>query len=176
VEHLEVAALRRYSESLPHYSSAYKPARTGDGTTTMASTTTAAGSAYGRVAACLLEAIGDRQPLCVGRSDLQPLRQAGGLWLPLHTEVYTELSIYYCKSFFFSITDRDCVALPNVDISMSTPLMDEVAVACPPARNNSDARGRAIYVGVVVNPGGGTTHACPSPPPRRCTTTYAGMM
>jgi hypothetical protein len=45
---------------------------------------------------------------------------------------------------------------------MSTPLMDEVAVACPPGRNNNDARGRAIYVGAVTDLGGGTTHACSS--------------
>jgi hypothetical protein len=42
--------------------------------------------------------------------------------------------------------------------------MDEVAVACPPAYNNSDARGRAIYVGAITDPTGGTTHACSSPP------------
>jgi hypothetical protein len=42
--------------------------------------------------------------------------------------------------------------------------MDEVAVACPPACNNSDARGRVIYVGAVVDLGGGTTYACSSPP------------
>jgi hypothetical protein len=42
--------------------------------------------------------------------------------------------------------------------------MDEVAAACPPACNNSDAHGRAIYVGAVADPGGGTTYACSSPP------------
>jgi hypothetical protein len=42
--------------------------------------------------------------------------------------------------------------------------MDEVAVVCPPACNNSDAHGRAIYVGAIVDPGGGTTYACSSPP------------
>jgi hypothetical protein len=79
--------------------------------------------------------------------------------------VYTRLSIDYCKSLiFFPITDRDCVALPNVDISTSAPLMDEVAVACPPTCNNNDARGRAIYVGAIADPGGGTTYACSSPP------------
>jgi hypothetical protein len=89
------------------------------------------------------------------------------------------LSIYYCKSFNFSlITDRDCVALPNVDISTSAPPMDEVAVACPPACNNSDARGRAIYIGAVADAGGGTTYACSSPPlGRRATTDVAvGLM
>jgi hypothetical protein len=54
--------------------------------------------------------------------------------------------------------------LPNVNISTSAPPMDEVAVACPPACNNNDARGRAIYVGAVTDPGGGTTYACSSPP------------
>jgi hypothetical protein len=38
-------ALRPYSESLPQCSSAYKPARTGDGTTMTASTTATAGGA-----------------------------------------------------------------------------------------------------------------------------------
>jgi hypothetical protein len=63
------------------------------------------------------------------------------------------LFIYYCKFFiFFSITDRDCVTLPNVNILASTPPMNEVAVACPLAYNNSDARGRVIYVGAIAVP------------------------
>jgi hypothetical protein len=37
--------------------------------------------------------------------------------------------------------------------------MDEVVVACPLGRNNNDAHDRAIYVGVVADPSGGTTHA-----------------
>jgi hypothetical protein len=79
--------------------------------------------------------------------------------------VYTGLFIDYCKSLiFFPITDRDCVALSNVDISTSAPSMDEVAVACPPACNNNDAHGRAIYVGAVADLGGGTTYTCSSPP------------
>jgi hypothetical protein len=41
--------------------------------------------------------------------------------------------------------------------------MDEIAVACPPACNNSDARGQAIYIRGVADPGGGTTYACSSP-------------
>jgi hypothetical protein len=40
--------------------------------------------------------------------------------------------------------------------------MDEVAIACPSCRNNNDARGRAIYVEVIADLGGGTTHACSS--------------
>jgi hypothetical protein len=59
---------------------------------------------------------------------------------------------------------RDCVALSNVDISTSAPPMDKVAVACPPACNNNDARGRAIYIGAVADPDGGTTYAYSSPP------------
>jgi hypothetical protein len=49
--------------------------------------------------------------------------------------------------------------------------MDEVAVAC-------DACGRAIYVGVVADPGGSTTHVCSSPPPGRRATadTAVGLM
>jgi hypothetical protein len=53
--------------------------------------------------------------------------------------------------------------------------MDEVAIACPPACNNSDARGRAIYVGVVADPGGGTTYACSSPPLGRRATANAAV-
>jgi hypothetical protein len=58
---------------------------------------------------------------------------------------------------------------------MSTPPMDEVAIACPLARNNSDARSRAIYIGVVIDPGGGTTHACSSPPLGRRATADAAV-
>jgi hypothetical protein len=56
--------------------------------------------------------------------------------------------------------------------------MDEVVVACPPACNNSDARGRAIYVRAITNPGGDTTYACSlSPLGRRATTDAAvGLM
>jgi hypothetical protein len=53
--------------------------------------------------------------------------------------------------------------------------MDEVVVACPPARNNSNASGRAIYVGAVTDPGGGTTHACSSPPLGRRATADAAV-
>jgi hypothetical protein len=53
----------------------------------------------------------------------------------------------------------DCVALSYVDISTSTPPMDKVVVACPPGRNNNDAHGRVIYIGVITDLGGGTTHA-----------------
>jgi hypothetical protein len=63
---------------------------------------------------------------------------------------------------FFPIIDRDCIALPYVDIKTLTPLMDEVIVACPLDCNDNDSRGRAIYDGVIVDPGGGTTHASSS--------------
>jgi hypothetical protein len=53
--------------------------------------------------------------------------------------------------------------------------MDEVVVACPPACNNSDAHGRAIYVGAVVDPSGGTTYACSSPPLGRHATADAAV-
>jgi hypothetical protein len=53
--------------------------------------------------------------------------------------------------------------------------MDEVAVVCPPACNNNDARGRAIYVGAVADPGGGTTYACSSPPLGRRATADAAV-
>jgi hypothetical protein len=53
--------------------------------------------------------------------------------------------------------------------------MDEVAVACPLGCNNSDAHGRAIYVGAVADPGGGTTYACSSPPLGRRATTDAAV-
>jgi hypothetical protein len=56
--------------------------------------------------------------------------------------------------------------------------MGEVAVVCHLACNNSDAHGRAIYIGVVVDPGGGTNYACSSPPLGRHTTADAtvGLM
>jgi hypothetical protein len=55
--------------------------------------------------------------------------------------------------------------------------MDEVAVACPPACNNSDARDQAIYVGVIADPGDGTTYACSSPPlGRRATVDAAARL
>jgi hypothetical protein len=54
------------------------------------------------------------------------------------------------------------MALPYIDISMSTPSIDEVTVACPIGCNNNNARGWVIYVRVVTYPGGGTTHACAS--------------
>jgi hypothetical protein len=53
--------------------------------------------------------------------------------------------------------------------------MDEVAVACPPACNISDARGRVIYVGAITDPSGGTTHACSSPPLGRRATVDAAV-
>jgi hypothetical protein len=53
--------------------------------------------------------------------------------------------------------------------------MDEVVIACPPACNNSDARGRAIYVGDVADPDGGTTYACSSPPLGRRATVDAAV-
>jgi hypothetical protein len=53
--------------------------------------------------------------------------------------------------------------------------MDEVAVACPPACNNNNARGWAIYVGAVADPGGGTTYACSSPPLGRRATADAAV-
>jgi hypothetical protein len=63
----------------------------------------------------------------------------------------------------------------NLDISTSAPPMDEVAVACPPACNNNDARGRVIYVGAVADPGGGITYVCSSPPLGRRATADAAV-
>jgi hypothetical protein len=68
------------------------------------------------------------------------------------------LSIYYCKSFYFS---RSLIMIAS-SCRTSTPPMDEVVVACPLGRNNNDTRGRAIYVGAITDPGGGTTCACSS--------------
>jgi hypothetical protein len=53
--------------------------------------------------------------------------------------------------------------------------MDEIAITCPLAYNNSDARGRAIYVGAVADTGGGTTYACSSPPLGLCATADAAV-
>jgi hypothetical protein len=97
-----------------------------------------------------------------GWSDCPPLCQAGGPWLPHHTEVYTRLSIYWSKSFIFLITNEDCAALLYVGISTPPLPMDKVVVACPSAHNNSGTRGRSIYVGVITDPGGGVNHACSS--------------
>jgi hypothetical protein len=74
------------------------------------------------------------------------------------------LWVVSCVSPWLSLTYVRVVivTLPYVDISMLTPLMDEVVVACPPDRNNNDARGRAIYVEVIADTGGGTIHACSS--------------
>jgi hypothetical protein len=37
--------------------------------------------------------------------------------------------------------------------------MDEVAIACPPGRNNNDTHDQAIYVGAIADSDDGTTHA-----------------
>jgi hypothetical protein len=71
-------------------------------------------------------------------------------------------------SLLFFIIGWDCVALSYVAISISIPPMDEVAVACPLGHNNNDTRGRAIYVGAVVDSGDGTTHACSSSSGKPC--------
>jgi hypothetical protein len=65
------------------------------------------------------------------------------------------------------ITYRDYVARSYLGISTSTPPMDEVAIGCPTTHNNSNAyhratHGRAIYVGAIADPVGGSTHACSS--------------
>jgi hypothetical protein len=80
-----------------------------------------------------------------------------------HEGVYEIIRYLFITAslLFFAITNRDCVALPYINISMltSTSPMDEVVVACPSAHNNNDARSRAIYVRVITNLGGGTTYA-----------------
>jgi hypothetical protein len=119
----------------------------------------AAGGTHGRTAARLLEAVRLRRVAVLppasasGRRSLATVAHKG-----VHGIIHLLLQVFY----FFLITDRDCVALSYVDISTSTPPMDEVVVACPPGHNNNDAHGRAIYVGVIADPGGGTTHACSS--------------
>jgi hypothetical protein len=76
----------------------------------------------------------------------------------VHGIIYLLLQVFY----FFLITNWDCVALPYVDISTSTPAMGKVAIACPLGCNNDDAHGRAIYVKTIADPGGGTTYVCSS--------------
>jgi hypothetical protein len=73
----------------------------------------------------------------------------------IHKIIHLLLQVFY----FFPIADRDCVALPYVDISTLTHPTDEVDVACPTGHNNNDTCGRVIYVGVIIDPDGGTTHA-----------------
>jgi hypothetical protein len=111
------------------------------------------------------------------RSNHQPLCQACDPWLPWHTEVYTGLSICYYKL----IVDRDCVALPYVDISTSIPPMDEVVVACPPGRNNNDALVEPWHhpcLFVFIKQTNGLSQRCPPPPLGRCATADAvvGLM
>jgi hypothetical protein len=67
-----------------------------------------------------------------------------------------------CLSFFSSITDRDCITLLYINISTSTPQMEEVAITCHPAHSTSNANGRAIYVRAITDPVGGATHASSS--------------
>jgi hypothetical protein len=45
---------------------------------------------------------------------------------------------------FYLIADRDCVALPSIDVRTSTPPKDEVAVVRPPDRN-SDGHGQVLF-------------------------------
>jgi hypothetical protein len=42
------------------------------------------------------------------------------------------------------ITDRDCVALPSIDVRTLTPPKDKVVVVHPPYRN-SDAHGQVLF-------------------------------
>jgi hypothetical protein len=63
-------------------------------------------------------------------------------------KVYVDNSCHW-----FGIVSPCCCQHPNVD-----PLENEVVVACSPSYNG-DACSQAIFVGVVSNLGGGTTHA-----------------
>jgi hypothetical protein len=74
---------------------------------------------------------------------------------------------------FYLITDRDCVALPSIDVRMSTPLKDEVAVVRPPD-HNSDARGQVPFDAAATPirpplplPGRHPTRVAPPPRLRR---------
>jgi hypothetical protein len=55
-----------------------------------------------------------------------------------------KLSICCCIFLFYLITDRDCVALPSIDVRTLTPPKDAVVVVRPPDRN-SDARGQVLF-------------------------------
>jgi hypothetical protein len=61
-----------------------------------------------------------------------------------HEGVHKIIYLLLPNLFFSPITDlvSRCYT--------STPRMDEVAIVCPLAHNNSDAHGRVIYVEVVV--------------------------
>jgi hypothetical protein len=56
---------------------------------------------------------------------------------------------------------QDCIALPSIDAWTSTPLEDEVVVACLLDRN-ANARDQAIFIVVVAYLGDGTVYAWPS--------------
>jgi hypothetical protein len=61
--------------------------------------------------------------------------------------LYVKLSICCCCLFvlpFYLITDRDCVAMPSIDVRTLTPPKDEVVVVRPLDRN-SDARGQVLF-------------------------------
>jgi hypothetical protein len=137
--------LRPYSKSSPHCSSVYKLPRASDETTMMASTMTAAGGAHDRDVAQPLEVVGPPASAS-GRQSLTTATHRG-----IQGIVHLLLQVFY---FFQSLIG---IVSP---CHTSTPPIDEVAVACPPSRNNNDVHGRAIYIGVIVDPGGGTTHAC----------------
>jgi hypothetical protein len=67
----------------------------------------------------------------------------------VHGGVHDIIHLLLQNHLFFPITNQDYVALSYVDISTSTPPMDEVTIAFPLACNNNDIRGQAIYVGVI---------------------------
>jgi hypothetical protein len=58
--------------------------------------------------------------------------------------LYVKFSICYCCLLFYLITDKDCVALPSIDVRTSTPPKDEVAVVRHPDCN-SNARGQVLF-------------------------------
>jgi hypothetical protein len=98
----------------------------------MALTIVVGGSTHGRGATGLLEMI-EPPPSASDR------RSLGYCDVRRCTQDYPSTTASLL--FFFSITDQDCVVLPYIDISTSTPPMDEVVVACPQAYNNSDVHG-----------------------------------
>jgi hypothetical protein len=129
----------------------------------MTSTTTPAGGAHGRATTRLLEAVGPPGvAVCLPASEwaaVGPPASTSDIWsLPTmaHRGVYRIIHLLL-RVFYFS-RSLNVDTLPYINISTSKPPMDEVIVACPLARTNSNTYGRAIYIGSIANLGGDATH------------------
>jgi hypothetical protein len=119
----------------------------------MTSTTAPAGGAHGRATTRLLEAVG---PPGVAVCPPASTSDMWSLATMAHRGVYRIIHLLL-RVFYFS-RSLNVDTLPYINISTSKPPMDEVIVACPLARTNSNTYGRAIYIGSIANLGGDATH------------------